>query len=139
MKEPQKMLKAADFDEALLAFREEDLDASLAPFAREQGEILEFITELGGELSEEDEVYLELTALNAWRLIKAAGFTAPPATRETMQALQLARLKRMEELLRNRRRISAETGLLWAERTRRTPTPRPSGRSGRRPPAPLCG
>lgn len=102
MKEPQKMLKASDFDEALQAFREEDLDASLAPFAREQGEILEFITELGGELSEEDEVYLELTALNAWRLIKAAGFTAPPATRETMQALQLARLKRMDELFRKR-------------------------------------
>ncbi len=97
-----KKLKATDFDKALQAFHEEDFDNAVAPFAREQGEILEFITELGGELSEEDEVYLELTALNAWRLIKAAGFTATPVTRETMQALHLARLKRMDELFRKR-------------------------------------
>ena len=95
-----KSLKAADFDEALQAFRAEDFNTAVAPFAREQGEILEFITGLGGELSEEDEVYLELTALTAWRLIKAAGFTAPPATRETMQALHLARLTRLDDLFR---------------------------------------
>lgn len=95
-----KMLKATDFEEAMQAFREEDFDTAVAPFAREQGEILEFITELGGELSEEEEIYLELTALNAWRLIKAAGFTAPPATRETMQALHRARLERLNDLFR---------------------------------------
>jgi len=93
-----KKLKAADFDEAIQAFREEDFDAAVAPFAREQGEILEFITELGGEITEEDEIYLGLTALTAWRLIKAAGFTAPPATREGMQALQLARLTLLDDL-----------------------------------------
>lgn len=102
------MLKASDFDEALQAFRNEDFDDAVAPFAREQGEILEFITELGGELSEEDEVYLELTALTAWRLIKAAGFTAPPVTRERMQALHLARLNRLDELFRqhNKERLT---------------------------------
>ena len=95
-----KPLKAANFDKALQAFREEDFDTAVTPFAREQGEILEFITELGGELSEEDEIYLELTALTAWRLIKAAGFTAPPVTRETVQALHLDRLKRLDDLFR---------------------------------------
>lgn len=103
-----KMLKAADFDKALRAFREDGFETAVAAFAREQGEILEFITELGGELSENDETYLELTALAAWPLIKAAGFTAPPATRETMQALHLARLTRLEEFFgrHNKKQLS---------------------------------
>lgn len=53
---------------------------------------------MGGDISEEDEIYLGLTALTAWRLIKATGFTAPPATREGMQALHLARLTRLDDL-----------------------------------------
>ncbi len=112
-----KKLKASDFNEAIQTFLKEDYETAIAPFAREQGEILEFITELGEELGEEDEIYLGLAALTAWRLIKAAGFTAPPATRETMQALHLARLNRLDDLFQrhNKERLTFEAMLEMLE------------------------
>ncbi|MGD9641565.1 MAG: SEC-C metal-binding domain-containing protein [Elusimicrobiales bacterium] len=92
-------ISAAALDKAIDDFREEDFETAMGPFAREQGEILEYTTALGEEsLGENEQVFLELVVLNLWRVMLATGHKPPQARREVLQALERERLKKLDAL-----------------------------------------